>query len=245
MVSMKISALSDVHVKSPGDEAHRLLDAFLEHPDVKSSQHVFLLGDIFDLMCGPHEEYLRDYGDVFEKLSSLLATGVRIHFFEGNHDVHLQKLFQKIWPRGEVPVKQTAEIVNWEGKTYYFSHGDEHEPHNVSYQRYKSLILSPPLRFVANHLMPYQVLKFVGERASAMSRKKGKKIFDEERVRSTFRSGVEEITKGAFDIVVGGHSHVQDIYQFGKSTYINNGYALRSKSFILIENHIPRFVSLT
>lgn len=244
MDSMKISAISDVHVKVPGDEAQVLLEKFLNHPDVRSSDHVLLLGDIFDLMCGPHAEYLSDFARLFEKIDLLVKSGVKVHYFEGNHDVHLEKLFKKYWPQGEVVARQTPEIHTWEGKTYYFSHGDEHEPHNRSYQKYKNLILSPPLRFVANYVMPYQVLKFVGERASAMSRKKGSKTFDQEGVRKTFREGVKQVTEEKYDFVIGGHSHVQDMFETGKSVYLNNGYALRSKTFILIDQHNPRFISL-
>jgi UDP-2,3-diacylglucosamine hydrolase len=244
MDSMKISAISDVHVKSPGDEAQLLLEKFFNHPEVKSSQHVLLLGDIFDLMAGPHQEYLDSFHPIFEKIDALVKSGVQVHFFEGNHDVHLQKLFQKFWPKGEVKARQLPEIENWDGKNYYFSHGDEHEPHNVSYQRYKKLILSPPLRFVANHIMPYEVLKFVGEKASSMSRKKGSRKFDVEKVRNTFREGVKETTQGKYDFVLGGHSHVQDNFNMGNSIYLNNGYALKTKTFILINNHIPKFESL-
>lgn len=244
MDSMKIAAISDVHVKVPGDEAHKLLDQFLDHPDVRSSQHVLLLGDIFDLMCGPHEEYIELFRPIFQKIDSLVRAGVKVHYFEGNHDVHLERLFRLFWPKGEVSPKQVPEICRWDDKTYYFSHGDEHEPDNVSYQRYKELILSAPLRFVANHLMPYQVLKYVGERASAKSRKKGSRTFDQEKVRTRFREGVKLVTGGQYDFVIGGHSHVQDSFQSGKSLYLNNGYALKTRTFILIENHKPRFVPL-
>ena len=243
---MKISAISDVHVKSPGDPADLLLQRFLSHPDVQSSQHVLLLGDIFDLMTGQHDEYIRDYGHLFKKMNELVLSGVRVHFFEGNHDVNLQKLFKKVWPNGEVTSELLPEIQEWEGKTYYFSHGDEHEIHNPSYQRYKKFINSKPLQFVANYIMPYSVLKFVGERASVRSRKKGSKLFNEESVREKFRQGVSKVTGGKYHFVLGGHSHVKDefLMEGGKSLYLNNGYALRTKTFILINNHKPSFVSL-
>lgn len=245
MDSMKVSAISDVHVKSPGDPADVLLNKFLDHPEVRSSQHVLLLGDIFDLMSGQHDEYLRDYGHIFRKMDELVKAGVRVHFFEGNHDVNLQKLFKKFWPKMEVTSRVEAEIEEWDGKKYYFSHGDEHEIHNPSYQRYKRFINSKPLHFVANYIMPYAVLKFVGERASVRSRKKGSKFFDENAVREKFRAGVSTVTGGKYDFVIGGHSHVKDEFRMNeKSTYLNNGYALRSKTFIVIENHKPRFESL-
>ncbi len=242
---MKISAISDVHVKSPGDPADLLLQRFFDHPDVLSSQHVLLLGDIFDLMTGQHDEYLKEFGHLFRKMDELVKKGIQVHFFEGNHDVNLQKLFRKFWPNQEVKSELHPEIQEWDGKTYYFSHGDEHEIHNPSYQRYKKFINSVPLQFVANHIMPYSVLNFIGKRASVRSRKKGSKLFDEEKVREAFRVGVQTVTAGKYNFVIGGHSHVQDKFQMNdNSTYLNNGYALRTKTFILIDQHKPSFVSL-
>ncbi len=246
MGRMKISSISDVHVKSPGDPADILLNKFLDHPEVRSSQHVLLLGDIFDLMTGQHDEYIRDYGHIFRKMDDLVKSGVKVHFFEGNHDVNLQKLFRKIWPNQEVTSQLLPEVQEWDGKTYYFSHGDEHEIHNQSYQRYKRFINSRPLHFVANYLLPYSVLKFVGERASMRSRKKGSKTFNEEAVREKFRDGVSKVTDGKYNFVLGGHSHVKDefVMEGGKSIYLNNGYALRTKTFIVIDQHQHKFIPL-
>jgi UDP-2,3-diacylglucosamine hydrolase len=244
---MKISAISDVHVKSPFDEADKLLTSFFNHPDVQSSDYIILLGDIFDLMCGPHEEYIKSYSHLFKLMSDLVSKGKKIYFFEGNHDVHLEKLFSKLWPHGEVYISQKPRVEDIDGKKYYFSHGDEHEVENLAYHKYMSFIRSKPLKFVADFVMPYAVLNFIGERASKMSRKKGSRKFDAEAVRKTFREGVTTTTQGKFDFVLGGHSHVQDEFKLdgSHSTYLNNGYALNTKTFIFIENHKPKFVSLS
>ena len=242
---MKVSAISDVHVKIPHDDADRLLCHFLTHPTVIESDYILLLGDIFDLMCGPHGEYLKDFDHIFNLMDQLVKKGKKVLFFEGNHDVHLEKLFKKRWPNGEVGIDQYAHIEMIDGKSYYFSHGDEHEVNNVSYQKYKNLILSKPLKFVANYLMPYSVLNYIGQRASKMSRKRGSKEYNEELIRETFRKGVTETTKGEFNFILGGHSHVKDVFQITPySTYVNNGYALKSKSFIHIDNHVITFPEL-
>ena len=247
MISMKIAAISDVHIKAPHDEADKLLLAFLDHPDVQSSDYILLLGDIFDLICGPHEEYLKMYPHLFDRMDALHKKGKKVFFLEGNHDVHLQGLFFKRWPNFEILSEQMPVIEKINGKVYYFSHGDEHEIDNEAYQRYKAFIYSAPLRFVANQLMPFAVLNYVGERASKISRKKGSKKFDAELVRDRFRNGVQTTTKGEFDFVIGGHSHVKDQFTLPgtNSLYLNNGYALREKTFLLIDNHQPRFVPLT
>lgn len=244
---MKIAAISDVHVKRPHDEADQLLLSFLTHPEVQSSDYIVFLGDIFDLMCGPHKEYAESYPHLFNVIAELKQKNKKIFYFEGNHDLHLSGLFKKIWNHEVMTISQTPIIEIIDGKKYYFSHGDEHEVDNTSYHRYMKVVRSAPLKFVANHLMPYSVLKFVGERASQMSRKKGSRSFDAEIVRETFRQGVQQTTKGKYDFVLGGHSHVQDHYKLPETeaTYINNGYALQSRTFILIENHILRFVPLS
>ena len=244
---MKIAAISDVHVKAPNDEADKLLTAFLNHPEVSSSDYILLLGDIFDLMVGPHEAYLKLYPHLFGRIDQLVKSGKKVMFFEGNHDVHLERLFKKIWKNNEVLITQDPKVESIDGKKYYFSHGDEHEIDNHSYHRYMRFIRSRPLKFVADFVMPYAVLNFFGERASKISRKKGSKKFDAEGVRTRFRHGVSVTTKGEFDFVLGGHSHVKDQFVIpgSHSVYLNNGYALNSKTFILIDNHNPAFVSLT
>lgn len=243
---MKLTAISDVHVKSPHDEADQLLCQFLDHPQVQSSDHIVLLGDIFDLMCGPHPQYLKSFSHIFKRMDDLIKLGKKVYFFEGNHDVHLGSLFKKYWKKGEIVPSQLPLVINVEGKSYYLSHGDEHEVQNVSYQKYKKTILSPPLKFFANHIMPYSVLNFIGERASRMSRKKGSKYFEAEGVREKFRQGVIETTGGKYHFILGGHSHVQDLYSIPGSHgfYINNGYALKTKTFILIEDHQVSFAPL-
>lgn len=242
---MKIAAISDVHVKTPHDDADHLLCHFLTNPNVMSSDYVILLGDIFDLMCGPHAEYLSTFGHIFDLMDQLIKNGKRVFFFEGNHDVHLEKLFKQRWPNNELIISQTPIIETIDGKTYYFSHGDEHEINNHSYQRYKALILSAPLKFVANHIMPYKVLNYVGNRASKLSRKRGSKSYNEDLIKQTFRDGVLQTTSGKYNFVLGGHSHVQDNFLMSEeSIYINNGYAQKSKTFLLIENHHISFPEL-
>jgi UDP-2,3-diacylglucosamine hydrolase len=244
---MRISAISDVHIRIPYDEADKLLMEFLSHPLVVKSDYVLLLGDIFDLMCGPHRAYLNDFQHIFTRLDELMKSGVKVFYCEGNHDVHLEALFKLFWPNNDLVPLQTPIIEEIEGKSYYFSHGDEHEVDNLSYQKYKKTILSAPLRFVANRIMPYAVLNMIGRRASMISRKKGARLFDEEAVKRRFREGLEiSLQNKRYDFVLGGHSHVRDIYQLrnGVSTYVNNGYALRTRSFISINNHEVSFENL-
>jgi UDP-2,3-diacylglucosamine hydrolase len=244
---MKIAAISDVHIKSPGDEAEKLILKFLHHPFVKDSDYILLLGDIFDLMCGPHEEYLKMYPHIFKTLQTYLDLGKKVYFFEGNHDVHLEKLFKDVWGNSKIVITQRPVILELAEKKYYFSHGDEHEVDNKNYHRYMRVIRSKPLKIFAERILPFRLLNYIGTRASRISRKKGSKHFDIEKVRLTFREGVRKMTQGKFDFVLGGHSHVKDSFLIPgtQSLYLNNGYALQSKTFIFINNHHAEFIPLS
>jgi predicted phosphodiesterase len=57
---------------------------------------------------------------------------------------------------------------------------------------------------------------------------------------------VTKKTLGKHDFILGGHSHVQDVFSINPtSVYINNGYALKTKTFLLIDNHKISFENLT
>jgi hypothetical protein len=78
-----------------------------------------------------------------------------------------------------------------------------------------------------------------------MSRKRGSRVYDEDLVRRRFREGVKQVTQGKYNFILGGHSHAKDVFQItDESVYLNNGYALKTKSFILIDLHKVSFPRL-
>ena len=79
---MKFAAISDVHIKRAGDPAEVLLLAFLRNPDVQSSDVIFLLGDIFDLMIGPHTQYFVRYQAYFDEIKKLIKEYATLVFDE-------------------------------------------------------------------------------------------------------------------------------------------------------------------
>lgn len=244
---MKFSAISDVHVKVSGDQAEALLLSFLRNPDVRSSDVIFLLGDIFDLMIGPHSQYFARYQNYFDELKSLLASGVKICYVEGNHDFHIRNLYKKFFAvHKELDHKLFSMAPHFEfidaEKKMYFCHGDNIELNNPSYRVFKAIVTSPPLRYYANNLMPHFLIKSVGEYSAEKSRKRNNKRYSTEAdltpVKDNFRYSVEVFNKKKpHDIFVLGHSHVKDYYVSPNGfTYLNNGYAQHSKTYISIEN---------
>lgn len=251
---MSLAVISDIHIVDEGDKGYQTFTKFLAHEKVQTADKIFLLGDIFDIMCGPHEEYYERYRGYFEKIAKLLNQGREIHYFEGNHDLHLKKLYENYF--SENSVRSDKFILHdrpyvWQcwGRKYFFAHGDEIELGNYNYKIYKAIITSPPLRFVANYIMTYKFLHYHGEKASHASREHGAMSFDEATYRESFRMAAYDMASNGYDYIVCGHSHIKDDYQFSEKgdrhfTYLNNGFAQASNSFIYLDQSGHEFVNI-
>lgn len=231
---MAIYAISDIHVKMDGVNSD-VLKSFLKL-DFKQGDTVYFLGDIFDLLIGPHSQYFDLFDWFFNRLKEVISLGVEVHYFEGNHDFHLEKLLGNLG----VHLHKSPIVKEYYGEKYLLCHGDEIEIDNPSYQIYKSFIRSKPLNFIANYVMPYKVLNYIGENASKKSRKRNKNRYgnpqDNTHVRDKFReSAALAINKFKTKIVICGHSHFKDDYEWDGKRYLNCGYLPVTKNYIKIE----------
>ncbi|MFZ4712993.1 MAG: UDP-2,3-diacylglucosamine diphosphatase [Bacteriovoracaceae bacterium] len=250
---MSFVSLSDVHVKNPQDDRYRLLLKFFKHEATQKADQVFLLGDIFDLMVGPYPEYYQLYSEFFNELVELVRKGKVVHYFEGNHDLHIKNLFRQLLKKENLSEKllvfhREPWTTNFQGKSYYFSHGDELEPGNYSYKIYKQVLMSKPIEFIIGHIAPYSLIEAIGTNASKLSKKNGKRSYNEDKNRSRFRQGATYHARGIYDFIVAGHSHIKENIEL-KSTdkafhYINNGFFPEQKTFIQMEYNQVKFISL-
>ena len=252
---MKIAAISDVHVKIAGDNAEELLLAFFRNPKVQECDAIFLLGDIFDLMIGPLSQYFVRFQSYFTEIKNLISRGKHIYYVEGNHDFHIENLYNKFFMVHSELDKNLFHMaplfeINDSGLKMIFCHGDDIELGNPGYKVFKGIVTSPPLRFYANNLMPHFLIKGIGEYSSEKSRKRNNKRYSTESdltpVRDNFRKSAEVFfDKNKFDILVCGHSHVKDDFVSEKGfRYLNNGYAQHTKTYISIRDGHVSFESI-
>ncbi len=246
---MSISVISDLHITSTSnnDESFNLLKKFISNPLVMDSTDIILLGDIFDLMVGNHIQYSDEFKEYFDQISSILDTGKNIYYIEGNHDFHLIKLYKKLYgKRDNLHVLSDGFFINRWGMNFYFTHGDDIEIGNYAYKAYKFLVRSFLFKFIANNI-PYNILKNIGSNLSNYSREKNvEEMMNnsfKDYVKSKFRQSAIEFKKKNCNInyIISGHSHIKDYYVESDFTYINNGYAPISKSFIYIDKSGVRF----
>lgn len=236
---MQFVTISDVHIKEPGDEQEDLFLSFLSSEQVKKSQEIYLLGDIFDLVVGGHVDYYQKYSKVFKKLADLCGEGKKIIQFEGNHDFHFPSLIKHIRdqfnlnPDSWIYVKEPM-VKEITGRRILFAHGDEIEIENLSYNIYKTFIRSKPINFLANSVVPFEVVDGIGKYLSRKSRRRNNKRYSDELIefiRDKFRRTFKKAQKDyQVEDVICGHSHCLDHF-IDEGQYLNNGYFPATKTF--------------
>ncbi len=242
--SIIFSAISDLHITGPQDPAYALLLKFLNSPEVSISQEIFLLGDIFDVMIGDLPEYLSLYDSFFKKTQQLLDEKKTIHFFEGNHDFHLRRLFHRAFCQRPDLISNFHYYFDgirreFSGKTYYFGHGDDLLSNDSFYFLYRTIIRSWPFRLLAEHLLTYQAINNIAKFLSS-SFGKNRRPFDSknEKIISHYRRlASDSFQKMKIDTIIIGHSHVMDLAKLRDGQrYINLGHGGRDKQFLFAEH---------
>ncbi len=230
-----------------GDKGSKYFEAFLSSKEVSQSDCIMLLGDIFDLMVGEHKDYIKLYESHFIKLKELVDSGKVLYFFQGNHDFHIESTFKEYFHSDNFQfVNDLAIYLNLNDKKVRFSHGDDIEVDNRSYQQYKKFIRSGFIKLLANKIVPFKFVKAIGDRASQKSRKHNQKYDQKtDEIKVKFRDYAKRASlKDNSQIVVCGHSHVKDHFQSEGFEYINNGYASSTNSFIYFDGESFSFLDL-
>lgn len=247
---MKYSCISDLHIKNDADKASLLFEKFSKSKQVVESEKVYLLGDIFDLMIGNHKEYITIYSNFFKTLSNLIKSGKKIVYIEGNHDFHLEevmKYFCKEYSVSNENFKYLRESFTEEidGKNVLFTHGHEVDYYNDAYKRWKRIYTSRSFKFFIDYILPFSIVKKYGAEASKNSKKRGRKKFEYEKAKEKYLVGVKQVFKGSnYDIIIAGHTHIEEDIYIDKNQYINNGFPLNTNKFIHYDGHLLKLIDL-
>jgi UDP-2,3-diacylglucosamine hydrolase len=208
--------VSDLHLACADDTKTRVFIRFLEQlfaASVTKSQeapeHLFLVGDVFDLWIGGHSYFRQRFHEVISAVTKLVDCGVQVHFFEGNHDLHLKSYWQN---ELGVKVHSDAEYFQLGPCRVRVEHGDLINPNDRGYLFLRAFLRSSPMRALALGL-PSSVVKIIGETASRASRKhtSTSKRLSTEEIRFLIRSHAERaLAEEPYDLMVSGHVHVVD-----------------------------------
>lgn len=205
--------LSDIHINHLDEpRAIALLD-FLEslRKGDRPATHVYFLGDIFDLWIGDHRVFRRKYGRFISMVSELMQEGIKVEYFEGNHDVHVAQF----WRHMSVPTWTESRDVKIDGLVLRLEHGDLINLEDTTYLKYRSFIRTSTMQAVAQ-ILPGMLLDRIGRLLSHESRKRTgpARRAQEDKIRAMIRKHADrEFARAPFDAIIAGHMHVRDEYE--------------------------------
>lgn len=115
--------VSDVHlgldVKDPARREARFVD-FLRSIPKEETQALYLLGDIWDFWYEYRDVVPKGYVRVFAALLELMDAGVKVYFFQGNHDIWCYSYFRELG----MEILQQPYVTEIDGKVFCLGHGD-------------------------------------------------------------------------------------------------------------------------
>ena len=256
--------VSDVHLVSDQDEKADLFIKLVEglitraldrapkadHSPTEIPTHLFLVGDIFDLWVADHEFFVQRYTRVVEVLRQAVTAGIEVHFFEGNHDLHLSAFWER---KIGVKVHSDASTFKLGDHDVRVEHGDLINPGDRGYLFLRWFLRSPLMRKLAFSL-PSRFVQYIGESASHASRAYtssdtlvATKHLPQDKIRSLIRAHAERVISAEpFDILISGHVHVRDDHTWEVATTDPSGDARNANSVIQtgMSTKIARSVNL-
>ena len=150
--------VSDVHlglqVADPAGREARFVDFLRGLPEDTGA--LYLLGDIWDFWYEYRDVVPKGYVRVFAALQDLMDRGVKVYFFQGNHDVWTYSYFEEL---GMIRLTQPA-VVEIAGKKFCLGHGDGLGPTPIGYRLLRSIFHNRILQVLFSMLHPWLAFRF-------------------------------------------------------------------------------------
>jgi UDP-2,3-diacylglucosamine hydrolase len=210
-----------------------------------------LVGDIFDLWVGGDKFFARRYPEVVSLVSQLKAKAVEVIYFEGNHDLHLQKFWSD---ELGCQVFTAPRYFDLGRARVRVEHGDQMNPDDKGYLLLRAFLRTGFMESVVR-ILPGSVIQAIGNSMSRSSRKwtsSSIKARDDEAIRKMIRAHAMQVFEDdePFDFIVSGHVHTRDDFSWqdvssGRTARsVNLGCWLRDvepKAFCLSADGIGRW----
>lgn len=236
--SKKIYFLSDFHLGAPDANSSLIREKkivqFLD--SIKSSaDQIFILGDLFDFWFEYKKVVPKGYVRILGKIAEIADSGVKIHFFVGNHDMWMIDYFQK-----EMNVSLYFEPKRFQlfEKSFLIGHGDGLGPGDKGYKFIKSVFRNPISKWLFGILPPrigFGLATFFSRKSRAKTGTTDQVFLGEDKEWLVIYCK-EVLQKEHFDYFIFGHRHLPLRIQLNEtSTYINSGDWIQYNSFIELD----------
>lgn len=211
---MRTIFLADAHLASPSDRNYRLLLRFLRELE-GNTETLFIMGDLFDFWLGFPSNPLRQFDDVLAALQSLVRSGCRLVYFEGNHDFHLGAIFRQ---RLGAEVHTGPAVMTVQGRRLFLCHGDQINPHDRGYRLLRLLLHNSLAAALVNYVPPSVALR-IKARLQRASRAGYHAKTQRWNYREIIRSFARSVREQGCDGLVTGHFHLAFCEQLDGSPF--------------------------
>ena len=240
--------ISDLHLRDTFElNGQTLLRFLFELNKVPRENRLFLLGDIFDVWVSDGAVFQKKFKLIIDEIVRFKQGGGEVYYFEGNHDVHLDVFWTKKYG---IQVFDKEQYFDLDGLYVRVEHGDYINPHDTTYLKWIETLRGPGMRFIGD-VVPGHLWEWAAQKYSQKSRKKTSRYSSEfsEKIRGLIREYAENcFSKKHFDVIVTGHMHVFDDYEFksaGQSVRsVNLGTWLEKPRALKIVNRKVEVVEL-
>ena len=214
--------VSDVHlglqVKDPAAREARFV-AFLKGIPAEETEALYLLGDIWDFWYEYKDVVPKGYTRIFAALQDLMDAGVKVYFFQGNHDIWTYHYFEEL---GMVKLTQPY-VTEIGGKTFCLGHGDGLGPGDKGYKFLRGIFHSRFLQRCFSSLHPWFAFRLGNgwSKRSRLGKSIGYTFKGEEeplyRFCADFNAGRTASGEPPVDIFLFGHYHCAVDLPVGKA----------------------------
>lgn len=194
--------IADAHLRNPDNRNYRLVLSFLkEIPD--SVDLLVIAGDFFEFWLGDSPEAFPHYQPVLDALETVTRNGVKLIFFEGNHDFHLGRYFRRAFNADVYP---DHAAITMDGKRLFICHGDLINRTDYGYLALRFIFRNPLTRMLAK-ILPYSVPALIAEKLGKHSKENHKAAETRWDHKQLVRKFAASRFAEGFDTVVTAHYH--------------------------------------
>lgn len=200
---MSLIAISDLHINANTPERSADFLRLLRQA-AAAKDEVLIAGDLFDLWLGPASLTFSYQGPILEELQSLAASGLQLHYVEGNRDFAVIASWANKIFSSTATHSLTLNRNRWMLKAV---HGDLINRDDHLYRFWRGISKNRLSLFLLKNLPP----RFVQKSSEKMERElkptnqKHKSYFPDKHVDAFLRESADH----GYNIVVAGHFHVE------------------------------------
>ncbi len=146
--------ISDFHLGVPNYESslkrERLIVRWLD--EIKLDAHeIYLMGDVFDFWFEYKTAVPKGFVRLLGKLAEISDSGIKIHYFTGNHDMWVFDYFEK---ELNICIHREPILKTIQGKVFYLGHGDGLGPGDYGYKIIKRIFSNSLCQWLFARLHP-------------------------------------------------------------------------------------------